>query len=108
MGAVIRILAGLLLVAHGLVHLIFLASDISEFTLESSWVLPEGIARTVGLALLASAISVFTLAGLAVWGVPGLTSIWPALTVIGAATSLFCCSHSGTSRWFTASRSTWR
>jgi hypothetical protein len=86
--AVIRVLAGLLLIAHGLVHLIFLAGDIPEFTLEDSWALPEDAERTVGLGLMASAIGGFTLAGLAVLGVPGLASIWPALTIIAAGISL--------------------
>jgi hypothetical protein len=84
----IKVLAGLLLVAHGLVHLIFRARDIPEFTLEGSWVLPDAAERMVGLVLMTSAIVVFALAGLAVWGIPGLASIWPALTIIAAAISL--------------------
>jgi hypothetical protein len=86
--AAIRVLAGLLLVAHGLVHLIFLARDVTEFTLEDSWVLPDAAERTVGLVLMTSAIVVFALAGLAVWGIPGLSSNWPAPTIIAAAISL--------------------
>jgi hypothetical protein len=86
--SVIRILFGLLLVAHGLVHLIFLAGDVAEFTLEDSWVLPESGERRAGLVLLVSATGAFTLAGLAVWGVPGLAGIWPTLTIIAAGISL--------------------
>lgn len=85
---VIRIVVGLLLVAHGLVHLIFLADDVAEFTFESSWLVPYGAERRVGVALMAIAVGLFTLAGLAVWGVPGVAGLWPALAISGAVVSL--------------------
>jgi hypothetical protein len=85
---VVRIAVGALLVAHGLVHLLFVADDVPEFTFEGSWLLPDAAARTIGLALMAATIGVFALAGLAVWGVPGLAGNWPVLTIVGAAVSL--------------------
>ena len=50
--------------------------------------MPESVSRSVALVLMWATIAAFTLLGLAVWGVPGLTSIWPALAIIGSALSL--------------------
>ena len=88
MDTLLRIVIGFLLIAHGLVHLLYLTDDVPEFTLENSWLLPESASRPVALVLMWSTIAAFTLLGLAVWGVPGLTSIWPALAIIGSALSL--------------------
>ena len=88
MVTVIRIVVGLLLIAHGLVHLLYVADDVPEFTLERSWVVPEPLNRPVGLALMAATVAGFVLVGLAVWGVPGLASVWPALTIAAATVSL--------------------
>ena len=38
--------------------------------------------------LVALVVVGFTLLGLAVWGVPGLASVWPALAIGGALASL--------------------
>ena len=88
MVTVIRIVVGLLLIAHGLVHLLYVADDVPEFTLERSWVVPEPLNRPVGLALMAATVAGFVLVGLTVWGVPGLASVWPALTIAAATVSL--------------------
>jgi hypothetical protein len=85
---VIRIVVGLLLVAHGLVHLIFMADDVAEFTFEGSWVVPDSAERTVGVVLMATAVGLFGLAGLALWGVPGVAGLWPELAISGAVVSL--------------------
>lgn len=88
MDTLLRIVVGILLIAHGLVHLLYLTDDVPEFSLESSWLFPESVSRSLALILMWATIAAFALLGLAVWGVPGLTSIWPALAIIGAALSL--------------------
>ena len=88
MATLIRIVVGVLLIAHGLVHLLYVADDVPEFTLERSWVVPEPLNRPVGLALMSATVAGFVLVGLAVWGVPGLSTAWPALTVVAAIVSL--------------------
>lgn len=88
MATLIRVVAGGLLVAHGLVHLLYVVDDVPEFTLERSWLLPDPARRTVGLALMAATIAGFALVGLAVWGVPGLAGLWPTLTLMASVTSL--------------------
>jgi hypothetical protein len=76
------------LIAHGLVHLLYLTDDVSEFSLEDSWLVPESASRPVATTLMWATIAAFTLLGLAVWGVPGLSSIWPALAIVGSGLSL--------------------
>jgi hypothetical protein len=85
---VIRIVLGVLLLAHGLVHLLYLARDVPEFSLASSWLVPESARRPVALVLIATTVAAFLLVALAIWGVPGLASIWPALTIAAASLSL--------------------
>lgn len=84
---VLRVLTGVLLLAHGLVHLLYLAKDVPEFDLDSSWIVPLGARRLVGVTLIGLTIAAFTLLALAVWGVPGLAGIWPTLAVIAAILS---------------------
>ncbi len=83
----LRIVVGVLLIAHGLVHLLYLAPD-TPFSLEKSWIVPEGSRRPVAYALMAATILAFLLVALALWGVPGLSSVWPVVTVVAAALSL--------------------
>ena len=85
---VIRIVVGVLLLAHGLVHLLYLARDVPEFSLASSWLVPESARRPVALVLIATTVGAFLLVALAIWGVPGLSRIWPALTIAAASFSL--------------------
>lgn len=88
----IRIVAGLLLAAHGLVHLLYFVANPEDprwpFTLQKSWILPEALRRPAGIALIGLTVMLFLLLGLAVAGVPGLSSIWPLLAVAGSAVSL--------------------
>ena len=88
MVVVVRILAGLLLIAHGLVHLLYLVDDVSEFDRDESWLVPVGAARGVVNVLLVATIVASVLLGLAVWGMPGLVGLWPALAIVAAGTSL--------------------
>ena len=88
MDTLLRIVIGLLLIAHGLVHLLYLTEDVPEFSLENSWLVPASASRPIALDLMWATIVGFALLGLAVWGVPGLTSIWPALAIAGSVLSL--------------------
>lgn len=87
MVVVIRIVAGVLLIAHGLVHLLYLSSDLSEFSLDRSWLVPESGRRPVASVLMVATVIAFTLLALALWQVPGLNAVWPTLTVVAAAAS---------------------
>ncbi len=92
MATVLRIVAGVLLIAHGLVHLLYFVTNAEDprwpFTIERSWLVPDAARRSVATVLVAVTIVAFALLGLAVWGVPGLSSTWPVLAVVGAAVSL--------------------
>lgn len=88
MAVLIRVVAGLVLIAHGLVHLLYVADDVPEFTLEDSWLVPKRLSRPVGLTLMAATVTGFAGLGLAVWGVPGLSGAWPAIAVAAASVSL--------------------
>jgi hypothetical protein len=84
----IRAVAGVLLIAHGLVHLLYLAPDVPEFSLDYSWLVPAVARRNLGTVLILVTVVAFVLVGLAVWGVPGLAGAWPLLTVVAAVLSL--------------------
>ena len=91
MEVLLRIVAGALLVAHGLVHLLWFAPNDDRgwpFRLDRSWLLPEGARSPVAAALVGLIVAGFALLGLAVWGVPGLVSIWPGLAIAAAVASL--------------------
>ena len=80
MEVLVRILLGLLLVAHGLVHLMwFVPNDDPAwpFRLDRSGLMSETTRKPITVALVALIVAGFALLGLAVWGVPGLASIWP-------------------------------
>lgn len=87
-----RILVGFVLLAHGLVHLLYLvrapADPTYPFSLARSWLLPAPARRPVAFALLAGVVLGFVAAALAVWGVPGLAASWPGVTVAAAGLSL--------------------
>jgi hypothetical protein len=96
----VRVVAGVLLLAHGLVHLLYLAPDVSEFSIDRSWLLTGSVRRPVALALMAATVAGFTLVALAVWAVPGLsivacllsmallTAFWDTVLVIGIVIDL--------------------
>ena len=84
---VLRVVVGVLLVAHGLVHLLYLAPDVSQFSLERSWLVPEAGRRPTAYVLIGATIVAFVLVALGVWQVPGLTGAWPLLTLVAAALS---------------------
>jgi hypothetical protein len=84
MTIVVHILAGVLLLAHGLVHLLYLAPDVDAFSIESG-PLPENVRRPLALVLMAATVLGFALVALSTWGVPVLLNAWPMLTVVVAA-----------------------
>jgi hypothetical protein len=77
----VRVVAGVLLLAHGLVHLLYLAPDVPHFCIDRSWLLPAPARRPVARVLMAATVAGFALVALTVWGVPGLSAVWPALTI---------------------------
>jgi len=83
----LRIVVGVLLIAHGLVHLLYLAPD-TPFSLEKSWIVPEGSRRPVAYLLMCATILAFLLVALALWGIPGLSTVWPVVTIVAATLSL--------------------
>lgn len=98
-----KILFGLLLIAHGLVHAGLTPAPIPNdpeskpgafFTASSrSWLLPQlglnaSTVQWIGIVLVALATLGFVLAGLGVLGVPGLTLVWRPLTIVSSCLSL--------------------
>lgn len=88
MTIVVRIVAGVLLVAHGLVHLLYVSDDEAAFSLDTSWVVPEASRHSIGIALMWTTVTTFGLLGAAVWGMPGLVDHWTLIAIVGALTSL--------------------
>ena len=99
----IRILIGIFLIAHGLVHSGLAAAPIPNdsnskpgafFTDPTrSWLLSRiglntSAIRITGIVLVALATLSFITAGLGILGVFGLESIWRAMTVVSAGLSL--------------------
>lgn len=84
----VRILGGALILAHGLIHLLYLANDVREFSLERSWLIPGSGRRPLALVLIAATVAAFAVLALAVWGVPGLSAAWPVLTVVACLLSM--------------------
>jgi hypothetical protein len=84
----VRVVTGVLLLVHGLVHLLYLAPGVTEFSTGRSWLLTASARQPVALTLNASAVAAFALVALAAWGVPALPGIWPALTIAAGLTSM--------------------
>ena len=98
-----KIIIGLFLIAHGLVHVgLAVAPDPNEseskpgafFTApQRSWLLPQlGLKpvaiRWIGILLVVFTTLGFVLAGLGVFGVPGLAELWRTIAVVSAVLSL--------------------
>ena len=81
MSGLARIIVGLLLLAHGLVHLLYIAPAAADpkypFSLERSWLLPETARRPVAFVLMTAVVVGFLASTLALWGVPGLAGAAP-------------------------------
>ena len=93
---VIRIVTGVLLLAHGLVHLLYLAQDVPEFSIQDSWLVPESARRPVALALIAATIAAFAVLALAVWGCPGFPRRGRSWRSSRPRSRWYCSSRSGT------------
>lgn len=98
-----KIIIGLFLIAHGLVHVgLAAAPDPNEseskpgafFTApQRSWLLPQlglkpAAIRWIGILLVVFTTLGFVLAGLGVFGVPGLAELWRTIAVVSAVLSL--------------------
>ena len=92
MTVLLRVAVGFFLIAHGLVHLLYLVTKEDDpgwpFTLDKSWLVPDAVRRPAGIVLLAATVAAFALLGLAVWGVPGLSGAWPVIAIVSATLSL--------------------
>jgi len=99
----VKIIIALFLIAHGLVHAGLAAAPNPNdskskpgafFTSpERSWLLPQlglnaAAVQWIGIIFVALATLGFVLAGLGVFGVPGLTEIWRTVAVVSAVVSL--------------------
>ena len=80
--------AVVLLLAHGLVHLLYVVDDVPEFSMDRSWLVSGAVRRPVALGLLAATIAAFALLALGVWGLPGLSGGWPGLMAAGCLLSM--------------------
>jgi hypothetical protein len=89
---VIRVLAGVVLFAHGAIHVLYLVRNPDDpnypFNIESSWLVPGSARRPVAIALIIATVAAFALLALAVWGVPGLADGWPVITIVASVISL--------------------
>ncbi len=91
MQVILRIVVGILLIAHGLVHLLYFVTNPDPnfpFTVATSRFFPEALRRPVAIGLASVTILGFALLGLAIWGTPGLNATWPILAVLAGAASL--------------------
>jgi hypothetical protein len=92
MTTLVRVIIGILLVAHGLVHLLYIVPAASDpgypFSLDRSWLLPESARRPAAYVLMAAVVLAFMTAALAWWGVPGISALWAAILVVAACLSL--------------------
>ncbi len=92
MTTLVRVIIGVLLIGHGLVHLLFIAPDAHDrsypFSLDRSWLLPEPARRPFAYVVMAAVVLAFIAAALAWWGVPGLSGGWAVIMVAAAGLSL--------------------
>lgn len=87
-----RVVVGFFLLAHGLVHLLYLVPAAADrafpFSLARSRLLPEPTRRPVALMLITAVVLGFLASALALWGVPGLSGLWSGITIVAAGLSL--------------------
>lgn len=97
----LRVLFGLFLVAHGLIHTGFVtraptpAPGAPEwpFAMSRSWLitgigLDEGVVRSMGVALVVITVVAFAASGIAWFGLVVPAAWWPTLVVIGSVASI--------------------
>lgn len=89
-----KILLGLFLIAHGLIHASYLTPKPNDprypFYFDRGWLgqVAGFMAKPLGMALVVLTVVMLALAGLAVMGLPGLAGLWKPLVIAGAAASL--------------------
>ncbi len=83
----VRIVVGVLLLAHGLVHLLYLSADTLEFSIDESWLLPPSVRRPIAGVLMAVTVAAFAVLAAAVWQVPGLRAAWVGVALVAAGAS---------------------
>jgi hypothetical protein len=92
MTTLVRVIVGILLIAHGMVHLLFIVPAAADpgypFSLDRSWLLPASARRPVAYVLMAAVVLAFTIAALAWWGLPGLAGGWAAIVILASGLSL--------------------
>ncbi|EWT02230.1 hypothetical protein N865_06455 [Intrasporangium oryzae NRRL B-24470] len=92
MTTLVRVVLGTLLIAHGLVHLLFVVPAAADpaypFALERSWLLPEAARRPVAGVLMGAVVLAFVASALALWGVPGLAGGWSPITIVAGGLSI--------------------
>ena len=92
MTALTRIVVEFLLIAHGLVHLLFIVPAPADpkypFSLQRSWLLPESARRPVAFVLMTVVIVGFLASALALWGVPVLAGAWSQINILAASSSI--------------------
>ena len=97
----VRVLFGLFLMAHGLIHTGFVTRAPAAspgapewpFDMGRSWLIAgagidEAVIRTLGVALVVATLVGFVGAGLAWFGFIVPTSWWPAFTIVGSLASI--------------------
>ena len=101
------------IIAHGLVHSILAAAPNPAdpnanpgafFTaIDRSWLLPKlglhaSIIHWIGIVLVVMSTLGFVLAGLGIFGVPGVSVIWRTVAIISAMVSLLLLVHLGVNK----------
>jgi hypothetical protein len=89
-----RILFGVFLLAHGVIHLGWLTPKPADpkypFAWRSPW-LPgasEATLKGIGTATIALLLLAYVVAALGLWGVPVLSQVWGAAAVLGSVLSI--------------------
>jgi hypothetical protein len=92
MTTLVRVTFGVLLVAHGLAHLLSMVPNSSDpkypFSLDRSWPLPESARRPFAYVQMAAVVIAFVVAALAWWGLPVISALWARILVVAACLSL--------------------
>ena len=91
----LQIAVGILLIAHGLVHILYSVPAPDEkwpFDLNHSWLLTrlgfgEGVLRRLGTVLWIAAMAGFVLGGLGIFGVPLLKDMWRPVVAASSTVS---------------------
>jgi hypothetical protein len=90
----LRIVFGIVMFAHGAIHLLWLAPKPADPKYPFRWrspllpKLPEATLKAVTIPLIALQVLAYSVAALGVVGVPALTGVWGAAAVLGSTLSI--------------------